>query len=138
MASKKQKIDQENVAVILKKTSEINIVSRGWKWFDGNQEKIPIPKPGPHGLESQFFLYSLDVMVSVKSVGICGSDVHYYTHGRIGDFIVKQPMILGHESSGVVVEVGSEVKTLKAGDRITMEPGNQSERRKLNVPRCSL
>jgi len=59
----------------------------------------------------------------MKSIGICGSDVHYWTHGRIGDFIVKSPMILGHESSGQVVEVGSEVTHLKKGDRITMEPG---------------
>jgi L-iditol 2-dehydrogenase len=49
----------------------------------------------------------------MKTVGICGSDVHYWTHGRIGDFIVKSPMILGHESSGIVESIGSEVKNLK-------------------------
>ena len=54
---------------------------------------------------------------------ICGSDVHYYTHGRIGSFIVKSPMVLGHEAAGVVVEVGAEVKSLKPGDRVCMEPG---------------
>jgi len=75
-------------------------------------EKIPIPEPKPN-----------EVLISVKSVGICGSDVHYYTHGRIGDFIVNSPMILGHESSGVIVKLGSEVKNFKEGDRITMEPG---------------
>lgn len=62
-------------------------------------------------------------MIAVKSVGICGSDVHYWTHGRIGDFVVKSPMVLGHESSGLIVQVGSAVKNLKAGDRVTMEPG---------------
>jgi D-xylulose reductase len=64
-----------------------------------------------------------DVKIAVDTVGICGSDVHYYTHGRIGSFIVKSPMVLGHEAAGVVVEVGSEVKTLKPGDRVCMEPG---------------
>ena len=64
-----------------------------------------------------------DVKIEVDTVGICGSDVHYYTHGRIGSFIVKSPMVLGHEAAGVVVEVGREVKTLKPGDRVCMEPG---------------
>jgi D-xylulose reductase len=64
-----------------------------------------------------------DVRIAIKACGICGSDVHYYTSGRIGDFIVKEPMILGHESSGTVVEVGANVKNLKIGDRVCMEPG---------------
>ena len=54
-----------------------------------------------------------DVKIAVDTVGICGSDVHYYTHGHIGSFIVKAPIVLGHEAAGVVVEVGSEVKTLR-------------------------
>ena len=45
-------------------------------------------------------------MVQIRSVGICGSDVHYWTHGRIGDFIVNEPMVLGHESAGIVTAVG--------------------------------
>ena len=64
-----------------------------------------------------------DVKIKIDTVGVCGSDVHYYTHGRIGDFIVKAPMVLGHEAAGVVVEVGSNVKTLAVGDRVCMEPG---------------
>src|SRR5208283_1802872 len=64
-----------------------------------------------------------DVKIAVDTVGICGSDVHYYTHGRIGAFIVKSPMVLGHEAAGTVVEVGPEVKSLKVGDRVCMEPG---------------
>eukprot|EP00457_Paulinella_chromatophora_P007527 gb/GEZN01007550.1/.p1 GENE.gb/GEZN01007550.1/~~gb/GEZN01007550.1/.p1 ORF type:complete len:413 (+),score=51.15 gb/GEZN01007550.1/:24-1241(+) len=64
-----------------------------------------------------------DVGVAIRSVGICGSDVHYYTHGEIGPFKVKQPMILGHESSGVVTRVGKHVTHLKVGDRVVMEPG---------------
>ena len=64
-----------------------------------------------------------DVRIKLHTVGICGSDVHYYTHGRIGPFVVDAPMILGHEASGTVIETGSEVTTLKAGDRVCMEPG---------------
>ncbi|HRW50531.1 MAG: NAD(P)-dependent alcohol dehydrogenase [Caldilinea sp.] len=64
-----------------------------------------------------------DVRIALRTVGICGSDVHYYTHGAIGQFIVREPMILGHEASGVVVEVGDAVTNLKAGDRVCMEPG---------------
>ncbi len=64
-----------------------------------------------------------DVKIAVDTVGICGSDVHYYTHGRIGSFIVKSPMVLGHEAAGTIVEVGAEVKRLKVGDRVCMEPG---------------
>jgi D-xylulose reductase len=64
-----------------------------------------------------------DVRIKLHTVGICGSDVHYYTHGKIGHFVVNAPMILGHEASGTVVETGSEVKTLKVGDRVCMEPG---------------
>ncbi len=68
-------------------------------------------------------LGSRDVKIAVDTVGVCGSDVHYYTHGRIGSFIVKSPMVLGHEAAGTVVEVGSQVRSLKAGDRVCMEPG---------------
>ncbi|MGO8693917.1 MAG: NAD(P)-dependent alcohol dehydrogenase [Rectinemataceae bacterium] len=64
-----------------------------------------------------------DVRIRIKNVGICGSDVHYYLHGRIGDFVVEKPMVLGHEASGLVLEVGADVGHLKAGDRVCMEPG---------------
>lgn len=64
-----------------------------------------------------------DVRIKLHTVGICGSDVHYYTHGAIGPFVVREPMVLGHEASGVVVEVGREVTNLKVGDRVCMEPG---------------
>jgi len=64
-----------------------------------------------------------EVLVRIKAVGVCGSDVHYYKSGRIGSFVVEQPMILGHESSGFVAEVGEGVKNLRVGDRVTIEPG---------------
>ncbi len=64
-----------------------------------------------------------DVRVAIHTVGICGSDVHYYAHGRIGQFVVEEPMVLGHEASGTVIDVGAAVSTLKAGDRVCMEPG---------------
>jgi len=64
-----------------------------------------------------------DVRIAIHTVGICGSDVHYYTHGAIGPFIVRQPMVLGHEASGTVVETGAAVTHLQVGDRVCMEPG---------------
>lgn len=64
-----------------------------------------------------------DVKIAIENVGVCGSDVHYFTHGRIGPFVVKEPMVLGHEASGRVVEVGAGVEHLKVGDRVCMEPG---------------
>jgi D-xylulose reductase len=64
-----------------------------------------------------------DVRIQIRTVGVCGSDVHYYQHGAIGPFVVREPMVLGHEASGVVVETGSRVANLKVGDRVCMEPG---------------
>ena len=64
-----------------------------------------------------------DVRIDIDTVGVCGSDVHYYTHGKIGPFVVKAPMVLGHEASGIVSEVGADVTHLAVGDRVCMEPG---------------
>ena len=63
------------------------------------------------------------VLVRIRTVGVCGSDVHYFTHGKIGRFVVHAPMILGHESMGVIAQVGDGVKGLQSGDRVTLEPG---------------
>ena len=63
------------------------------------------------------------VKIKLHTVGVCGSDVHYYTHGRIGPFVVNAPMVLGHEAAGTIVEVGEGVAHLKVGDRVCMEPG---------------
>jgi L-iditol 2-dehydrogenase len=73
---------------------------------------IPVPKVSDD-----------EVLIKVDTVGICGSDVHYYQYGRIGDFVVEGDFILGHECAGEVVEVGSKVKNLVVGDRVALEPG---------------
>ena len=76
-------------------------------------EEVPAPgAPQPN-----------EAKIQINKVGICGSDVHYWEHGRIGDFIVESPMVLGHECAGTVVDVGSSVSDLKPGDRVAIEPG---------------
>ncbi|MBD5162886.1 MAG: NAD(P)-dependent alcohol dehydrogenase [Oscillibacter sp.] len=71
---------------------------------------IPVPKAD-------------EVLVKLEYVGICGSDMHYYETGAIGDYVVKPPFVLGHEPGGTVVEVGSNVKHLRVGDKVALEPG---------------
>ncbi|MEV1169288.1 NAD(P)-dependent alcohol dehydrogenase [Nonomuraea sp. NPDC049784] len=84
-------------------------------------EERPVPEPGPG-----------EVLVQVNAVGVCGSDVHYYQHGRIGDFVVEQPMVLGHESGGVVTAVGRGVDASRIGQRVSIEPGVPD----LTCPEC--
>ncbi|MCU1582038.1 MAG: NAD(P)-dependent alcohol dehydrogenase [Microbacteriaceae bacterium] len=62
------------------------------------------------------------VLVEVAAVGVCGSDVHYFREGRIGDYVVETPMILGHEASGVIVAVGADVDATRIGQRVAIEP----------------
>jgi L-iditol 2-dehydrogenase len=64
-----------------------------------------------------------EVLVKVMAVGICGSDLHYYEHGKIGRYVVEQPIILGHECAGIVETVGAKVTRFKKGDRVAVEPG---------------
>ena len=64
-----------------------------------------------------------EVLVKLEYVGICGSDLHYYESGAIGDYVVKPPFVLGHEPGGTVVEGGKNVTHLKVGDRVALEPG---------------
>lgn len=64
-----------------------------------------------------------EVLVKLEYVGICGSDLHYYETGAIGDYVVEPPFVLGHEPGGTVVEVGENVKHLQVGDRVALEPG---------------
>lgn len=74
-------------------------------------ESAPVPAPGPH-----------QVLIEVATVGICGSDVHYFDHGRIADFVVREPLVLGHEASGTIRAVGAEVTDRQVGQRVAMEP----------------
>ncbi|XP_039246044.1 sorbitol dehydrogenase isoform X2 [Pipra filicauda] len=90
----------QNIAVVVHRAGDLRLETR------------PVPEPGPN-----------EVLLRMHSVGICGSDVHYWQHGRIGDFVVKDPMVLGHEAAGTVVKVGSGVTHLKPGDRVAIEPG---------------
>jgi len=64
-----------------------------------------------------------EVVVEVRCVGVCGSDVHYYEHGRIGEFVVESPLVLGHEAAGVVVDQGPRATTRALGRRVALEPG---------------
>lgn len=75
-------------------------------------EQRPVPEPKDN-----------EVLVKIENVGICGSDIHYYEQGRIGNYIVKPPFVLGHESGGEVVKVGNAVTHLKVGDKVALEPG---------------
>lgn len=75
-------------------------------------EERPDPLPGPH-----------EVLIRVASVGVCGSDIHYFEHGRIGRFTVDAPLVLGHEASGRVVGLGPGVSRLTLGQRVSLEPG---------------
>ena len=75
-------------------------------------EARPRPEPDPE-----------EVLVAIGEVGICGSDLHYFEHGRIGDFVVDEPLILGHESAGEVTEVGAAVSDVDVGTRVALEPG---------------
>ena len=75
-------------------------------------EERPEPSPGPQ-----------DAVVRIEAVGVCGSDTAYYKVGRIGDYVVDGPIILGHEVSGQVIAVGSQVTNVNVGDRVAIEPG---------------
>ena len=79
---------------------------------DVRLEDVPVPEPGPN-----------EVLVEIRAVGVCGSDVHYYEEGRIGSFVVEEPLILGHESMGTVVALGENATRHEVGDRVTLEPG---------------
>ncbi|MGV8871683.1 MAG: NAD(P)-dependent alcohol dehydrogenase [Rhodococcus sp. (in: high G+C Gram-positive bacteria)] len=74
-------------------------------------EERPVPTPAAD-----------EVLVQVTAVGVCGSDAHYYREGRIGDFVVDGPLVLGHEAAGVIVAVGSEVSDTRVGQRVSIEP----------------
>lgn len=75
-------------------------------------KELPVPKVADN-----------EVLVQVMAVGVCGSDLHYYEHGRIGRFVVEKPIILGHECAGIIVAAGDKVTKVAIGDRVAVEPG---------------
>ena len=88
------------------KVAVMNAIGR----IDIEERPVPEPKEG-------------EVLIKIGYVGICGSDVHYFETGAIGDFVVKPPFVLGHEAAGTVIALGSGVTSLRVGDRVAMEPG---------------
>ncbi len=88
------------------------LAARLHRAFDLRIEEMPVPVPGEG-----------EVLLGVKAVGVCGSDVHHYAEGGIGDEVVEQPLVLGHEFSAVVEELGPGVEGFKVGDRVAVEPG---------------
>jgi L-iditol 2-dehydrogenase len=96
----KRSVPRTMKAAIMHYTREIRI------------EELPVPVIGPD-----------EVLIKVMAVGICGSDLHYYTHGRIGNYVVEKPIILGHECAGQIVALGAGVTRLQVGDRVAVEPG---------------
>lgn len=85
-------------------------VMTGIKQMEIREREIPTPK-------------SDEVLVKIEYVGICGSDVHFFEQGQLGNWKVDCDLVLGHESGGTIVEVGADVKDLKVGDRVALEPG---------------
>ncbi|XP_069942709.1 sorbitol dehydrogenase-like isoform X2 [Cherax quadricarinatus] len=93
--------------------NNIVVVSQGdYSYACNVEEDRPVPEPGPN-----------EVLLRISQVGICGSDVSYMIKGAIGHFIMKEPMVLGHEAAGVVSKCGKNVTNLKPGDRVAIEPG---------------
>ena len=90
----------QNRSAVLNSARDLDVLDR------------PVPTPGPS-----------QVLVQVEAVGICGSDVHYYEHGRIGSYVVDRPMIIGHEAAGMVVAAGEDVDYRLVGERVALEPG---------------
>lgn len=82
------------------------------KPFEVEIKTVPIPE-----------IASDEVLIKIMAVGVCGSDVHYYEHGRIGRYIVEKPLILGHECAGIIAAIGEKVTRFKIGDRVAVEPG---------------
>ncbi|XP_042899421.2 sorbitol dehydrogenase [Parasteatoda tepidariorum] len=93
-------MEGDNLSVVLKKIGDLRLENR----------EIPVPRPN-------------EVLLKVHYVGICGSDIHLWKKGGFGDFLVKENIVLGHETSGVVIKTGDKVKHLKPGDKVCVEPG---------------
>jgi L-iditol 2-dehydrogenase len=97
------------VSAVLPNTMRVNVLAAAGI-MQTEQRDVPAPAAG-------------EVLVRIGSVGICGSDVHYYRHGRIAEYVVRKPLILGHEAGGTVVAVGDGVAADRIGQRVALEPG---------------
>ena len=93
----------------MEKTMKVAVMN-GVEEMGFERRSVPVPKDD-------------EALVKLEYVGICGSDLHYYEDGKIGNYIVKPPFVLGHEPGGTVVAVGKNVKNVKVGDRVALEPG---------------
>ncbi|KXT13732.1 hypothetical protein AC579_10069 [Pseudocercospora musae] len=97
--------------VLTRKPTNISITTNPSHALNINtSEEIPTPRPN-------------ECLVHVRATGICGSDVHFWKEGKIGSSIITQECGLGHESAGEIIQIGSEVKDLKVGDRVALECG---------------
>uniref|UniRef100_A0A1A9W1K6 Sorbitol dehydrogenase n=1 Tax=Glossina brevipalpis TaxID=37001 RepID=A0A1A9W1K6_9MUSC len=92
--------DKDNLSAVLYDINDLRL------------EQRPIPEIGPK-----------DILLAVDCVGICRTDVEYWQKGRAGPYVIEEPMILGREASGIVVETGEKVQQLRKGDRVAVEPG---------------
>ena len=117
---------------VMERTGAVGDMKRripaGWKDGDDMEKKMKVAIMTGLGkieyTERDIPMPAADeVLVKLEYVGICGSDMHYFEHGAIGDNVVKPPFVLGHESAGVVVQTGAEVTQLRVGDRVALEPG---------------
>ena len=88
---------------------------KAWQWHKSESMRlVDLPKPLPKAHE---------VLVRVEAVGVCGSDIHYYRDGRIGENIIEEPLVLGHEYAGIVEQAGAEANAALIGKRVAVEPG---------------
>ncbi|XP_038994638.1 sorbitol dehydrogenase-like [Hibiscus syriacus] len=102
-------------------------MGKGGKSHEEEEENMAAWLVGINTLKIQPFklppLGPQDVRVRMKAVGICGTDVHFLKTLRLADYVVKEPMVTGHECAGIIDEAGSEVKNLVPGDRVALDPG---------------
>ncbi|MBS3787889.1 NAD(P)-dependent alcohol dehydrogenase [Candidatus Bipolaricaulota bacterium] len=99
---------------LIKQILEVLIMKAMYLKEPGTIVEKDIPKPD---------INEEGLLVEIKQVGVCGSDIEYYETGKIGEFVVEEPLILGHESAGVVADVGEKVENFETGDKVALEPG---------------
>jgi len=86
------------------------VVMTGVRKLVWEERDIPVPEKG-------------ELLIKLEYVGVCGSDLHFYSEGRLANWIPKEPLVLGHEPAGIVAEIGAGVENFQIGDKVTLEPG---------------